>query len=77
MAATKRSTPAGQKLKANQRPAVKDLDIEEIEHSVSKALGVAMALSELGGDEHNARAAEAIADQLHVAKLLLAGGTHG
>lgn len=77
MAESKRSTQAGQTLKANQRPAVQDLDIEEIENSVSKALGVAMALSELGGDEHNARAAEAIADQLHEAKRLLAGGTNG
>lgn len=49
-----------------------DLDLEAVEVSISKALGIAMALSERPGDKHDSYAAEAITDYLHTAKKVLA-----
>ena len=68
-----------QSTKATPAPAVKaldsdQLDLEELDYTLSKALGIAMALAALpGGDVHNSAAAAAITDYLHAAKKILAG----
>jgi hypothetical protein len=51
----------------------KRLDVDEIDRHVSKALGVAIALSQRGLDEHDRNACDAIADQLIAAQQLLRG----
>lgn len=53
------------------RPSVQDLDLDELELRVRKALGIAMALSESSNDEHDRFAAEAIVDYLSDAKMIL------
>lgn len=53
------------------RPSVQDLDLDELELRVRKALGIAVALSEAASDEHDRHAAEAIVDNLSRAKEML------
>jgi len=53
-------------------PSAQDLDLEQLDLCVRKALGVAVVLSEKpGGDEHDRYAAEAIGDNLQKAKKIL------
>lgn len=54
--------------------ATDSLDRDELRNSIEKALGIAMALSEKHGDEHDRKAADAIADNLHEARKILGAG---
>lgn len=67
---TNKPTPKEKEVPQPRSP--EDLDLEAVEVSISKALGIAMALSERSGDKHDSYAAEAISDYLGAAKKVLA-----